>query len=233
MPSTVLIAAAEYLPALLDRIDMGDAAAFSDVDALRALDTIVRERPNVIAIERLFAASSRGNALINRIKADPLLASCEIRVLAYDSQVRPTTRMPEPFTPPPSVPSSPPASGAARAPVSTVVPITALDPQGTRDVGRVTVQDDVEVLVDGNPATLVDVSLRGAQVVSQSVLKPNQRVRMWLHDPMRPIRFSGLVAWASFEMPAAGPRYRAGIEFVDASPEMLARFIEANKKPSS
>ena len=39
MPSTVLIAAAEYLPALLDRIDMGDAAAFSDVDALRALDT--------------------------------------------------------------------------------------------------------------------------------------------------------------------------------------------------
>jgi hypothetical protein len=225
VPSTVLIAAAEYLPALLDRIDMGDAAAFSDVDALRALETIVRERPSVIAIERLFAASSRGNALINRIKADPSLSSCEIRVLAYDSQVRPLSRMADPLPPPP-----PPAPAPAPARGPSLVPVTVLDAHGTRDRERVTVQDDVEVLVDGNPAMLVDVSLRGAQVVSQSVLKPNQRVRMWLHDPTRPIRFTGLVAWATFEIPATGPRYRAGIEFVDASPDMLARFIEANKK---
>jgi hypothetical protein len=115
--------------------------------------------------------------------------------------------------------------------LSAVSPIISLDPVGTRDPGsRVTVQDDVEVLVDGNPATLIDVSMRGAQVVSQSVLKPNQRVRMWLHDPTRPIRFTGLVAWATFEIPSSGPRYRAGIEFVDASPETVARFIEANKK---
>ena len=217
MPSTVLIAAAEYLPALLDRIDMGDAAAFSDADALRALDTIVRERPNVIAIERLFAASSRGNALINRIKADPSLAACEIRVLAHDSQVRPLSRTVD----------SPPPPAPPRAPSQ--VPVTPLDAKGTREAGRFSVMDDVEVLVDGNPATLVDVSITGAQVVSQSVLKPNQRVRMWLHDPQRPIRFTGSVAWATFEIPSTGPRYRAGIEFVDASPELLARFIEANK----
>ena len=229
MPSTVLIAAAEYLPALLDRIDMGDAAAFSDVDALRALETIVRERPNVIAIERLFAASSRGNALINRIKADPALASCEIRVLAYDSQVRPPARKADAL--PSSNPPSPvTASAPVRAASATASSIISLDPAGTRDPGRVTVQDEVEVLVDGNPATLIDVSLKGAQVVSQSVLKPNQRVRMWLHDRTRPIRFTGMVAWATFEIPATGPRYRAGIQFVDASPETLARFIAANKK---
>jgi len=219
VPSTVLIAAAEYLPALLDRIDMGDAAAFSDADALRALDTIVRERPSVVAIERLFAASSRGNALINRIKADPSLASCEIRVLAHDSQVRPMSRTVDPPPQPPPLAPRPPSP----------VPVTPLDAKGTREAGRFSVLDDVEVLVDGNPATLVDVSITGAQVVSQSVLKPNQRVRMWLHDPQRPIRFTGSVAWASFEIPATGPRYRAGIEFVDASPELLARFIEANK----
>src|SRR5262245_18624329 len=166
---------------------MGDAAAFSDVDALRALETIVRERPNVIAIERVFAASSRGNALINRIKADPSLASCEIRVLAYDSQARPLRHAD-------ALPAHPPAAATAPAPKpssAAVSPIISLDPLGTRVRGRVTVQDDVEVLVDGNPATLIDVSLRGAQVVSQSVLKPNQRVRMWLHDPTRPIRFTG------------------------------------------
>jgi len=61
-------------------------------------------------------------------------------------------------------------------------------------------------------------------------LKPNQRVRLWLHDPTRPIRFSGSVAWAAFEIPKTGPRYRAGIEFVDASPDVMARFIDANKK---
>jgi hypothetical protein len=38
------------------------------------------------------------------------------------------------------------------------------------------------------------------------------------------------VAWAAFEMPKGGPRYRAGIEFYDAEAEAVARFIEANKK---
>jgi hypothetical protein len=72
------------------------------------------------------------------------------------------------------------------------------------------------VLVDGNPVALVDVSVIGAQVISPSILRPNQRIRVTLPDPGRPIRVAAGVAWASFEMPKAGPRYRAGIEFFDA-----------------
>jgi len=220
VPSTVLIASAEHLAALLDRADMAGAEGYADTDALRALHAITSEQPDIVAIERAFAATSRGAALIHRIKADPSLAGCEIRVLAHDSpqvrlQARPATA-PAPLVTPSVTPS-----------VATPLP---LDVRGTRRAPRFGVIDDIEVLVDGNPATLVDVSVLGAQVVSPSVLKPNQRVRLWLHDPLRPIRFSGSVAWAAFEIPKTGPRYRAGIEFVDASPDVMSRFIDANKK---
>ena len=78
-------------------------------------------------------------------------------------------------------------------------------------------------------ATLIDVSVVGAMVVSPTSLKPNQRVRMSLPDPTRPIRFGAGVAWSAFEIPKAGPRYRAGIEFFDADPPVMEQFIEGKK----
>jgi len=67
-------------------------------------------------------------------------------------------------------------------------------------------------------------------VVSQSILKPNQRVRMSINDGKKPLRFSAGVAWASFELVKTGPRYRAGIEFFDAEPEAVQKFCDAKKK---
>jgi hypothetical protein len=75
----------------------------------------------------------------------------------------------------------------------------------------------VEVVADGNAATLVNLSMVGAQVVSPVILKPNQKLRMTLADEQVTLRFGGVVAWASFEIPpGSGPRYRAGVEFLDA-----------------
>src|ERR1700704_6585072 len=62
----------------------GEVLAFSDTDALRALDVISRRRPRVVALERTFAATPRGAALINRIKADPTLSGSAIRVVSHD-----------------------------------------------------------------------------------------------------------------------------------------------------
>ena len=98
--------------------------------------------------------------------------------------------------------------------------------QNTRREPRVAITREIEVLIDGNPATLVNISVAGAQVTSLLALRPNQRVRMSLEEAERPVRFNGVVAWASFEMPKEGPRYRAGISFYDASPDMVTRFIE-------
>ena len=200
---------------------MTDALAFADADALKALDVITRQRPTVIALERLFAATSRGAAFINRIKADPALASCEIRIVAHDSTYSRVS---------PRRPGDPAAATAPAAVVETPPVPAPLDQRGTRRAPRFKVMENLEVLVDGNPATLIDVSRVGAQIVSASTLRPNQRLRMSLPDATRAIRFSAGVAWAAFEMPKGGPRYRAGIEFYDADPDALNRFIDANKK---
>ena len=199
---------------------MTGALAFADTAALQALEVITRQRPSVVALERLFAATSRGAAFINRIKADPALASCEIRIVAHDSAYS-------------RVSPRRPGEAAATAPAAVVEAPAApapLDQRGTRRAPRFRVVDNVEVLADGNPATLVEMSLVGAQIVSVSTLRPNQRLRMSLPDASRPIRFSAGVVWAAFEMPKEGPQYRAGIEFYDADADGVTRFIEANKK---
>jgi hypothetical protein len=223
VPATVLISSPDHLSALKEREDLGGAEAFSDADALRALEVITRQRPSVVALERLFAATSRGAALINRIKADPSLSSCEIRIVAHDSAYSRVSRKADGM------------SGAAPAAVAEppLPPDAApLDKRGTRRAPRFKIVDGIEVTIDGNPATLVDLSLVGAHVVSPTILKPNQRLRISLPDAGRPMRFSGAVAWASFEIPKGGaPRYRAGIEFFDADQVSVTKFIDTNKQP--
>ena len=89
----------------------------------------------------------------------------------------------------------------------------------------------MDVLVDGNSATLVDVSVVGAQVLTPAVLKPNQRIRMALPEDGGAIRFNAAVAWAKFEIPPqSGPRYRAGIEFIDANANALDAYCLKHKQ---
>ena len=213
-----MIAPSEHLQALMARDDFSGAQGFPAQEALRALEVITRKRPDVVALERAFAATTRGAALINRIKADPKLATCEIRIVAHDSDQS-------------RVPVSAPAPVADEAPAIAAPPPAAapLDQRGTRRAPRVRLVEGVDVVLDGNVAALIDLSVIGAQVVSPTILKPNQRIRMSIADGKRPVRFSAAVAWASFEIPKGSPRYRAGIEFFDADQKALNRFIEKNK----
>jgi hypothetical protein len=219
----VVIASAQHLAALQQRPEFANAQAFTDADALRALDLISKQRPPVVALERLFAATSRGAALINRIKADPALASCEIRIVAHDSNyTRVSPRRPtDPNAAPAVAVEDPPAAAPQN-----------LDWKGTRRAPRFKIVDGVEVTIDGNPAALMDLSVIGAMVVSPTTLKPNQRIRLSLPQDPRAIRFSAGVAWAAFEMPKnkPAPQYRAGIEFFDADADAVLKFIDKKKK---
>ena len=194
--------------------------AFADADALKALDLIMSQRPKTVALERDFAATSRGTALINRIKADPSLTDCEVRIIGSgdepDGQEQQDDAAVEIDEPPA---------------IQIVVPVAApLDQKGTRRAPRFSIADTVDVQVDGKPATLVNLSIVGAQVVSHTILRPNQRVRFILPHKPKPVRISAVVAWAMFEIPKAGPRYRAGIEFFDPDEAAVQRVIDAHQQ---
>lgn len=214
----VLIGPPEAIPGMKDRLNAGDRThTFTSAEAVEALDYIVRHKPGIVALELEFSSSSRGAALIERIKADPSLTACEVRIVAHDSEI---SRV--------AVKRGHPVGGAA---VAVDEPKPVLDQRGTRRAARVRIKDGVEVAVDGNPSALVDLSTVGAQVVSASVLKPNQRVRVIMGEGKAAARCNGAIAWASFEMPKGlSPRYRAGIDFQAADADAVGAFAEKNKK---
>jgi len=220
-PSTVLIGNPDLLPALKERAAAfdGELLSFTDADALIALEMITKRKPKIVALEREFAGTPRGKALINRIKADPALEQTEIHVIAHDSDQ-------EKIIARGSAAAADKGTGggtaAATAPAPAVAP---LDQRGTRRAPRFRIAGDVDVVIDGNTALLIDLSSIGAQVVSTVVLKPNQRIRMALADDSGNVRFNAVVAWASFEIPPKmGPRYRAGLAFVDAEGKSVDAF---------
>jgi hypothetical protein len=211
-PLVVVVAAPGLLPAVCERAGEGEVVSFSDADVVRALGVIVDRRPARVVLERLFASTSRGVALINRVRADGRLAGVEIRIVAHDSQY---VRVPVP-------PAGSPAGAASPA-------TGALDHQGTRRAPRITMRDGVDVLVDGGPVRLVNLSAIGAQITSASALKPGQRIRMSLVDDLGVVRLPAQVVWASFELPRGrrqSPHYRAGVEFERPERPRVREFAE-------
>lgn len=205
----VVIGTGDHLEALRARLPAeGNTLTFRETETLQALETILERRPSLVVLERLFAATPRGAALINRIKADTSLAHVEIRVLAHDSDYSRVI--------------------AARVPVpmASPAPAPALDYRGTRRAPRFRMRSGVEVLVDGDPVTLVDLSTHGAQVLSGKTLRPDQRVRVAIGADREQHRVSASVAWAQFEMPPGRTHYRAGMAFLDADVARLETFCQ-------
>ena len=203
-----MVAAVDLLPGMKERAAAigGELLAFSDAEAVTALKTIVARRPQVVALERMFAVTPRGAALINRIKSDPALRQAEIRVIAHNSDY---TRV---------VPRPAPAGAPA------------LDQRGTRRAARFKMAENTTVVIDGRSGTLIDLSIVGAQAVCPGGLKPNQRIAVGLIDPVSSVRFNGSVAWTSFETsPSGAPRYRAGISFEDADAVAVDAFVGRHK----
>jgi hypothetical protein len=181
--------------------DGTEIVVFPEDQVCEAVEHIVRRRPRVVAMPEKFAFSPRGTALTHRITADAQLAGTEILMID--------------------------ASGTAVAlPLAARATWLPLDGAGTRRVPRILMREGLDVQVDGGAACLVDLSTLGAQVVSPTVLKPRQRVRVVLAVEPYTIRAVGSVAWALFEIPKGGglPRYRAGLEFSEADPEPLLQF---------
>jgi hypothetical protein len=202
------VAPSDLLPAVKERAGAveGEVLTFTDADSLKALQTIIQRRPQVVTLERMFALTPRGAALINRIKADSTLRQSEIRVIAHNSDyVRVVPRAAAPAAP-------------------------ALDQRGTRRAARFKMTPNTQAILDDKPGTLIDLSSVGAQVVSKVALKPNQRITMTLNDEVGQVHFNASVAWTAFETLSSGsPRFRAGINFEDADPAAVDAFCARHK----
>jgi hypothetical protein len=205
---TIVVGSRELVSPLRERPEIAHAPikVFSTDDIRVALETILETRPRFLVLDHEFSKSQRGTAMLERLHADPGFVSTEILVVK-GTTVAPLAPTPEP----------PPEAN--------------LDWRGTRRVPRIRMRTGIEVQVDGNVAKLVDLSTLGAQVVSTSALKPNQRVRFVL-SVAAGARLSATIAWANFELPQgkAAPQYRAGLEFVDADKNTIERFCVTHAK---
>jgi hypothetical protein len=227
--SAVVIGAPDLLPALVSRagLDESTTLTFADTEPLQALQAITEDPPRTVVLERLFAATSRGAALINRLKSDPALNELEIRVLSHTGDYsRVISRRKAAKV---AVSSS---KAAAEAPAGEAEEARPLDWRGTRRAPRYRARTGLEILLDGNPVSVVDISAIGVQVLSPGMLRPDQRVRVALARD-NGLRCRATVAWARFELPRrpgdAGPHYRAGLEFLDANKDQVEAFCQQNK----
>src|SRR5215211_7098143 len=152
--AALIIGAQNLMPALRTHVKVeGDVVTFADTEPIQALQTIMEQRPGLVVLERLFAATPRGAALINRIKSDPALAHAEVRVMShtgdYTRQVVKPSAVGAPPAGQPAAPAAVNATVAAPqpkgAPAATEEAPKALDWHGTRRAPRFRVRAGVEL----------------------------------------------------------------------------------------
>jgi glucose-6-phosphate dehydrogenase assembly protein OpcA len=97
------------------------------------------------------------------------------------------------------------------------------DPVNTRRAPRFLVRDPLDVSVESGVATLVDISVLGAQLVSVPVLRPGQKINVGLPDTGETLNVVAQVAWSTYEKVRTEqePHYRVGLEFTDAGQHAL------------
>lgn len=207
MSSFVIIARPEHTVALRKRLSLPPDVLFPDTDALQAIDAILGRRPRVVVLDHAFANTARGAALVARVKSELQLAATEVRVLIEDEE-----RMPLVLT------------MSATAPEKALIDTSRpLDHAGTRRAVRFPMNRR-NVMVNGEPSELVDLSVTGAQVVVTTRLRPNEVLRLVLTDGAIDARCQGTVIWSVALLEQRAMQYRAGVEFVTPDTATLETF---------
>lgn len=177
---------------------------FTDSNLVSAFESIRGHKPRVVALESHFAHTGEGRAFVDRLQILSV-PGCELHLISFVKGQWTT--------------SLPGATPIAAAP--SVVSVN------TRRVPRFPVLDPRAMVVDGKPTNLVDMSVLGAQVVSQPILRPNQKLKITLPDEGDEVLLlTAFVAWAAFEKPYNAPEahFRAGMEFTDAAAQALEAY---------
>ena len=223
MPSdiSIVVADATRMPAIRDALQTpGRALYFTAGNLASALDSIRTYQAKLVAVDALWAQTPPGVAFIDRVET-LAIADGDIRLIArlegrWVTTPRGSGSRVVTLSAPRVAAVPPPAS----APAVAAAQMAAIS---TRRAPRFLVRDPVNAVVESGSATLVDISVLGAQVVSGPVLRPNQKIKLALPDTGEMLHVMALVAWSTFEKPklVSDALYRAGIEFTGAAQQAL------------
>ena len=217
MASDITVVIADAAQTILIRAGLGltGRVTWFTVGNLYAAHACIQmHHPKVIAVEALFAETPIGQEFLERIERLAIKGS------AIQLIVRAQGRW---STTPYAGQLKTAESQAVAIAVSTERLTAQMKGANTRRASRFKILESLDAIVENGQANLVNISILGAQVVSQPALKPTQNVKIILPDLDEMLRLTAQVAWATFEQtqPGAAPHYRAGMEFTDAAQEIL------------
>jgi len=214
---TVLVADPQRMPALRDALRLdGRVLRFMSTNLATALESIRTNNPGVVAVDAAFAETAPGRAFLDHVAALPVPSS-SVRLVRQVNGAWSTM---------PLAGEAPPAAADARA-----------ARQDTRRAPRFPVAETLQAVVESSAANLIDLSVLGAQVISEPVLRPNQKIKVALPDEVGTMRVTAHIAWSMYERPthATDPYYRAGLEFADGAQQTLEdycrRHCAGNPRP--
>lgn len=232
MPSdvSVIVADASRLGAIREGVTLpGRIMPFTSGNVASAMATIRAYRPKVVAIDAVFGETPAGAAFAERIDEIAIAGSTIVFIVADGSRwvtmprglgvlrgsrnafanvVQPAVMAP---------------LQEALAAVSTALPLGSTAGSNTRRAPRFLTRAPLNVALESGEASLVDISILGAQIVSLPVLRPRQKIKLALPDPHETLNVVAEVAWSMFERPRLQlePHYRVGLEFAGAAQEVL------------
>lgn len=202
-PCTLLIGSEPLLAAWNARAGTASQVIpVAHTDVPQALEAIGTRLPEVVVIEQAVATTGPGSTLMARLHTERFTRGIEVRLLPPERAA--------------DLMSSEP--GDVHPQVWLTVLASPLPVRPQRRAPRLRTTDE-QAFVDGTAVSLIDLSASGAQVRSTSVLRPKQRVKVVLSPERGSVKTTGIVAWSTFEM-APTPRYRAGIAFTEALPQL-------------
>lgn len=212
VPCTLVITRPEMTAPLRDTLQNDRSVMIVDsADAGRALRLIAERTADLVALDSAFLDTSHGRDFLSRVRDLRSESNVELRAFS-PLQVRKSPR------------------GSARAVIAAASQPLAIGVG--RRVPRYQIEDGVATIVKGAPSALVDLSVLGAQVISDGVLRPNERVAMRILEEGGDIQMRAAIAWSMFERSVATrlPQYRAGLEFTAADAETLERYCRHHSR---
>lgn len=222
---TVVVADESRMAAIRSGLAIsGRVVCFPTNKVAAAWESIQLNHPKLIAVEALFGETPQGRTFMERVEG------LEIRGSAIQLIVRGNGN----WATTPYIGQSPAVEATTRNAAGTdgAMPIiqTAIAvpkaSANTRRAQRFQVLDPLTAIVEGADVAVVNLSVIGAQVVTQSILRPAQTVKIELPNSEEALQLIAAVAWSTLEQakPSLEVYYRAGMEFTNAATRTLEEY---------